>query len=205
LPQRDCQTPFSDGMKFHEVNRMRNLKDPTANPGKPPVLVGISVAALACAVLLLMNQPAASQEDCASSNLSDPTRQLITCGEALILEREPGTHVTIFERRGSAPPEAIMLENGAIFIEVLPGSQPTQIRTPHAIAAVRGTTYVVDAGTTSTSVFVIKGAVAVSKPDSASTVTLGPGQGVDVEPKTRLNVKRWSADRVSRLLARFGR
>jgi ferric-dicitrate binding protein FerR (iron transport regulator) len=155
--------------------------------------------------LLLTNQPAEAQESCGVSNLSNPNRQLIRCGEALVLERETGTKITILERRGSAPPAAIELESGAIFIEVLPGNRRTQIRTPHAIAAVRGTTYVVDAGTTSTSIFVIKGAVSVRKTDNPSTVTLGPGQGVDVEPEVPLNVKTWGAKRVSALLARFGR
>jgi ferric-dicitrate binding protein FerR (iron transport regulator) len=139
------------------------------------------------------------------SRLANPPRQLITCGVAILLEREPGTDITIFERRGSAPPKTIMLENGAILIEVRHGSKPTQIRTPHAIAAVRGTTYVVDASATSTSVFVIKGTVTVRKSNNASTVTLGPGQGVDVKPTTPLQVNRWGANRVTTLLARFGR
>lgn len=122
-----------------------------------------------------------------------------------MLEREPGTKITIFERRGSATPAAIELEGGAIFIEVIPGQGRTQIRTPHAIAAVRGTTYVVDVGPASTSVFVIKGSVTVRKADDPATVTLGPGQGVDVEPKKSVNVKTWGGKRVSALLARFGR
>jgi hypothetical protein len=196
---------FSDVIKFREVNTMRTQTVPPANYGKRPILSIISVSALAFFMLLLTNKQAESQEDCAMSRLANPPRQLITCGAALLMEREPGTDVTIFERRGSAPPETIMLENGAIFVEVRPGSQPTKIRTPHAIAAVRGTTYVVDASTTSTSVFVIKGTVTVRKPNNASTVTLGPGQGVDVKPTTPLKVNRWGANRVTTLLARFGR
>ena len=184
---------------------MRTLTEPAANCGMRPFLAGISLATLTFAVLLVTSQPAASQEDCTTSGLSNPDRQLIVCGTALSLEREVGTDIKIFERQGSAPPEVIMLENGAIYIEVLPGSQPTQIRTPHAIAAVRGTIYVVDAGATSTSVFVVKGAVAVTKPNNASTVTLGPGEGVDVDSTTSLKVNRWEAGRVSKLLARFGR
>lgn len=178
---------------------------PTANCVKTPLCAGVSTAALASAVFLMSCQSAASEEGCTTSALSNPNRQLISCGAALVLEREAGSDVRIFERAGDAPPEAIMLENGAIFIEVLPGSKPTQIRTPHAIAAVRGTTYVVDAGATSTSVFVVKGAVTVTKPNNVSSVTLGPGEGVDVDPTSRLTVNRWGAERVSHLLARFGR
>jgi len=196
--------PIFNRIKPHKVNRMRTPSVATRTPVKWSGFGGLAGAALACALLLLTSQQAAAQ-NCTRSSLSNPPRQLITCGAALVLEREPGTDVTIFERGGGAEPKVIMLKNGAILIEVLPGSTPTQIRTPHAIAAVRGTIYVVDAGTDSTSVFVIKGAVAVSKPDHGSTVTLGPGQGVDVKPTAPLTVKRWGAGRVSLLLARFGR
>jgi ferric-dicitrate binding protein FerR (iron transport regulator) len=149
--------------------------------------------------------PATAQTACSWSLLSDPVRQVIRCGDAVTLEREAGTQVTIFERAGDAPPRAIELENGAIFINVAPGSAPTQIRTPHAIAAVRGTTYVVDASTASTSVFVLEGRVQVRKTNDASTVTLGPGEGVDVAADTTLSVVSWGAARVAALLARFGR
>lgn len=184
---------------------MPSCTKPTANFGQTRLRAGVSNTVVAFALFLISCQSAASEEGCSISTLSNPNRQLISCGAALVLEREPGSDVKIFEREGDAPPEAILLENGAIFIEVLPGSKPTQIRTPHAIAAVRGTTYVVDAGATSTSVFVVKGAVTVTKPNNASSVTLGAGEGVDVDPTSRLTVNRWGAERVSQLLARFGR
>jgi ferric-dicitrate binding protein FerR (iron transport regulator) len=170
-----------------------------------PVPAVVLNAALAFLLLLITCQSAVSQQDCVTSGLSNPNRKLIDCSDTLVLELESGADVKIIERQDSAPPKAIILENGAIFIEVQPGSRPTQIRTPHAIAAVRGTTYVVDAGATRTSVFVVKGAVTVTKPNNASSVTLGPGDGVDVDPMSQLTVNRWSADRVSKLLARFGR
>jgi ferric-dicitrate binding protein FerR (iron transport regulator) len=149
--------------------------------------------------------PVEAQTSCSWSRLSDPVRQVIRCGDAVTLEREAGTDITIFERAGDAPPRAIELQNGAIFIEVTPGSAPTQIRTPHAIAAVRGTTYVVDASDASTSVFVLEGRVQVRKTNDASTVTLGPGEGVDVAADAALRVVSWGAARVAALLARFGR
>ncbi|WP_244614943.1 FecR family protein [Pukyongiella litopenaei] len=137
---------------------------------------------------------------------TEPARQVMTCDGTLIVEREPGTSMTIDERAGAAPPRAIEIEGGAILIDVQPGTAPTQIRTPHAIAAVRGTTYVVDAGAQRTSVFVIAGRVEVRKLDDGSdTVQLRPGQGTDVTATDRLEVKRWDADRAARLLARFGR
>jgi hypothetical protein len=146
-----------------------------------------------------------AQQSCAWSNVTNPVRQIISCGESFTVEREPEAKVTIFERANDAPPRAIELENGAILIEVTPGSQPTQIRTPHAIAAVRGTTYVVDASASRTSVFVVEGRVVVSKQADASTVSLGAGDGVDVDDGTPLAVVAWNAARVTALLARFGR
>lgn len=162
---------------------------------------------LSCLLLfvLAMSAPATAQQACNWSTVSEPTRQVIQCGAALTVEREAGTEVTIVERGRSDLPQAIELKNGAIFIEVAPGSAPTQIRTPHAIAAVRGTTYVVDAGEEMTSVFVLEGRVTVSKANDASTVNLGAGEGVDVSAAAALSAKTWGDDRVSDLLARFGR
>ncbi|MEM1074182.1 MAG: FecR family protein [Pseudomonadota bacterium] len=111
----------------------------------------------------------------------------------------------INDRADDAAPRIIEVEGGAILINVTPGNAPTQIRTPHAIATVRGTSYVVDATRTQTSVFVIEGAVSVSKLDDASEVTLRAGDGVDVTPDDDLRVQIWGADRAAALLARFGR
>lgn len=164
-----------------------------------------TAVSLACIGLLSATLPGYAEQVCAWSALTSPNRQQITCGDALMVEREPGTEVTIFERAGDSPPRAIELKNGAILIEVTPGSAPTQIRTPHAIAAVRGTIYVVDASQNSTSVFVIKGSVSVSKATDASTVTLGPGEGVDVGDAVSFAVTEWPSARAASLLARFGR
>lgn len=161
--------------------------------------------ALLCAALLLGTGTAA-QETCTFTMVSEPARQVISCGGTLTVEREPGTAITIDERAGNAPPRAIEIEGGAILIDVRPGSAPTQIRTPHAIAAVRGTTYIVDAEAQRTSVFVLAGRVEVRKvEDGSAAVQLRPGQGVDVTATDRLEVKRWGAERAAQLRARFGR
>ena len=149
--------------------------------------------------------PAFAQEGCQWRTTQNPVRQMISCGTGLTVEREAKTSITLFERAGDAPPSTIEIENGAILIEVAPGSVPTQIRTPHAIAAVRGTIYVVDAQADSTSVFVLEGRVEVRKPDGTTGVTLEVGQGIDVIPDAPLEVKSWSPDKASALLARFGR
>ena len=157
-------------------------------------------------MLTLVVQPAFAQSSCSFSTVSDPPRQMLVCGEGLRIELEPSVQSKVLTRAGNAPPRALELDKGAAFIEVAPGSRPTQIRTPHAIAAVRGTTYVVDVSDTGTSVFVVEGEVEVRKADDQSgIVVLGQGEGVDVAADTGLEVRRWPAPRVSGLLARFGR
>jgi ferric-dicitrate binding protein FerR (iron transport regulator) len=85
------------------------------------------------------------------------------------------------------------------------GKDRFKVTTPQAIAAVRGTKWAVDVQETRTSVLVLRGQVAVQRPTGAGQVTLGPGQGVDVDPGTTpLVVKRWPEARVAALLARLG-
>ena len=77
--------------------------------------------------------------------------------------------------------------------------------TPQAIAAVRGTKWAVDAAEGKTSVFVVNGRVAVGRRTGSHSVTLGAGEGVDVEAtRGPLTVKRWPAARVAALMARLG-
>lgn len=159
----------------------------------------------ACAVVCGSLQDADAQTTCSWTTLQEPVRQVIRCGDMFSVEREAGADLSIIERSDDAPPRAIKLDGGAALIEVTPGAASTQIRTPHAIAAVRGTTYIVDVGPSATSVFVVEGQVAVRKQTDASTVNLGPGDGVDVSPDDPLSVVTWGAPRVAELLARFGR
>lgn len=123
----------------------------------------------------------------------------------MTMEREPSADVKIFKRRGESPPHRIELLGGGLLVTVTPGAAQPQIRTPHAIAAVRGTTYVVDAAQESTSIFVIEGSVAVSKTEGEAVVTLGPGDGIDVRKDEALTAAPWPAARAAELLGRFGR
>ena len=159
-----------------------------------------------CLALILGATTAGAQEACSRAEGATPRTDVISCSGTLTVEREKQAGVTIVSRPGNAPPRAIELEGGAILLDVLPGSPSIQIRTPHAIAAVRGTTYVVDAEAEKTSVFVIEGEVEVRKTgDDGTIVTLGPGEGADVSAEEPLTTARWSAARVAALLARFGR
>jgi len=85
------------------------------------------------------------------------------------------------------------------------GGNRFQVITPQAIAAVRGTRWAVDAADAKTSVFVVEGRVAVGRRKGSHSVTLGPGEGVDVEAAGPLTIKRWPAARVQALMARLGR
>jgi hypothetical protein len=84
------------------------------------------------------------------------------------------------------------------------GGNRFQVTTPQAIAAVRGTKWAVDAAGGKTSVFVVNGRVAIGRRTGSHSVTLGAGEGVDVEAMGPLTVKRWPAARVSALMARLG-
>jgi ferric-dicitrate binding protein FerR (iron transport regulator) len=137
-----------------------------------------------------------------------PARQVIRCGTGLTVEATAGADYTLVDHDRDAVPDAVTLRGGAVLVHApaRSGGRPFRVQTPQAIAAVRGTDRAVDAVGAKTSVFVVNGRVAVQRPGGARAVTLGPGDGVDVEAgAASLQVKRWSAERAAALLARFGR
>jgi ferric-dicitrate binding protein FerR (iron transport regulator) len=100
--------------------------------------------------------------------------------------------------------DSVELSSKALLLEVPKRETEFKVITPQAIAAVRGTRWAVDALEGKTSVFVINGRVAVGRRAGRHIVTLGPGEGVDVEATGPLTVKRWPPARVSALMARLG-
>lgn len=162
----------------------------------------ILVALLHCA--LFANQAAAQPIDaCTKSELASPDRIVWSCANGLVIEAEKGAS-PLREMPGRRPAE-LELGQGGLFIELPTGTGPFQISTPHAIASVRGTVFVVDVTDVATAVFVIKGLVAVQRDTSLEPVLLGPGDGVTVAEGEPLTVKQWPAAKVTALLARFGR
>ena len=161
------------------------------------------------AVVLLatfLAAPAFGQPVCSSEPVSNPERQVVTCGGGFRMEIEAGARATISARQGDAPPSVVELETGGVLVEIRSGGGSSQIRTPHAIAAVRGTEYIVDVSEAQTSVFVIEGVVDVRGHEaSAGQVQLNPGEGVDVTDSAPLEVTIWPAERLAETLARFGR
>ena len=130
----------------------------------------------------------------------NPTEKILRCGDDLTLRSAPGTQYKLMTK-GPPLPSGAELNSGALLIE---GTHDFQILTPLATAAVRGTKWAVDSAEGKTSVFVVNGRVAVGRRTGSHTVTLGRGEGVDVETSGPLTVKRWPAARVAALMARLG-
>jgi len=169
-------------------------------------LAGVMAAWLVPVFLLMSAGPGSAQSGCSATPLTEPHRRLIVCTGNFRMEIEPSVLARVVPRDGNFAPRAMLIENGGALIEEAPGSARTQIRTPHAIAAVRGTVYVVDVTATQTSVFVVEGQVRVRRTGFlGSAVRLGPNQGVDVSGRGPLEVKNWSTERITKLMARFGR
>lgn len=170
-------------------------------------ILTLRLASFLTALLVTLSAPAMAEvpANCTLTALAGPERYALKCTGALVIELEPGA-VLKYSGEADGLPERLILEDGRALIEVTPGSVVPQIRTPHAIAAVRGTVYAIEVGADSTAVFVLRGAVGVrTRQGPRDTATLTAGQGVDVTPGEALTVNTWGAARVDELLARFGR
>jgi hypothetical protein len=147
-------------------------------------------------------QPA--NQACSTGNSVGAT-QTLRCETGITIVAEDGARYTLHSGRDGRV-DAVELNGKALLIEVTPksGGNKFQVVTPQAIAAVRGTKWAVDVAAEKTSVFVVNGRVAVGRRTGSHSVTLRPGEGVDVEPGAPLTVKRWPPARVSALMARLG-
>jgi ferric-dicitrate binding protein FerR (iron transport regulator) len=146
---------------------------------------------------------------CVVQSMAGPQRQVLRCHDGLSIEAETGAEYELVDRNRDAQPDALNLRSRAVLVDApaRSGRRSFEIRTPQAIAAVRGTQWAVDVAGGKTAVFVVTGRVSVRRISGGTgSVNLGPGEGVDVEPGTApLVVRRWPAARASALLARFGR
>jgi hypothetical protein len=163
------------------------------------------VVLLACAlgsIEIAGAQPA--NPGCVPENSSGAT-QTLHCEAGITIVAENGARYMLQSGRNGRV-DAVQLDGKALLLEVPPksGGNKFQVITPQAIAAVRGTKWAVDVAADKTSVFVVNGRVAVGRRTGSHSVTLRPGEGVDVQPGAPLTVKRWAAARVSALLARLG-
>ncbi len=145
---------------------------------------------------------------CSLNQIAGTSRQILRCQKGLTINVEAGVRFTLVDRDKDGNADQARLRRKAMLLETPRGKAGTgfQVVTPQAIAAVRGTIWVVDVQKSRTSVFVIRGRVAVRRPAVKTSIFLGPGEGVDVDNGVgTLTVGRWPAARVSALLARFGR
>jgi hypothetical protein len=170
------------------------------------VIVRAAYVAFAC--LLFPVQMAAAQPanvGCVTENPANAP-QTLRCEGGVTIVAENGARFTLQDRDGNGRVDSVELSSKALLLEVpkKQGGNRFQVITPQAIAAVRGTKWAVDAAEGKTSVFVVNGRVAVGRRTGSHTVTLGRGEGVDVEAAGPLTIKRWPAARVSALMARLG-
>lgn len=166
------------------------------------------LAALTCLAIMFAADAASAQQPAANGCTTEQkpgAAQTLRCRDGLTIVAEDGAKFTLQSQGRQV--DGVDVQSKAVLIDVpkQKGKGRFQVITPQAIAAVRGTKWAVDAQDTRTSVLVLVGQVAVRRPGGAGgEVTLGPGEGVDVEPGSgALEVKRWGQPRVDALLARL--
>lgn len=157
-----------------------------------------------CAVPALVAAPARAQSvaGCKVTALTDPPREVLRCGSGLKIEAERGAQYRLVDQN------RLEVTSRAVLVDVTPGRRGGfQVLTPHAIASVRGTLYAVDVkeDKTETDVFVSRGKVGVENRSTRERTTLAAGEGSDVIPDKPLDAHKWAAERVQKLMARFGR
>lgn len=144
---------------------------------------------------------------CTLEHVAGTSMHILRCQQGLTITVEPSARYALEDRDKDGEADSVRLRRRALLLE---GPAETagagfQVTTPQAIAAVRGTKWIVDVQRNRTSVFVVSGQVDVKRPTANGGVSLGPGEGVDVQRGSGpLTVKRWPAARVSALLSRFG-
>ena len=168
----------------------------------------IRAACVAFACLLFPIEMAAAQPANMGCVTESPANapQTLRCEGGVTIVAESGARFTLQDRDGNGRVDSAELSSKALLLDVpkKQGGNRFQVTTPQAIAAVRGTKWAVDATEGKTSVFVVNGRVAVGRRTGSHSVTLGAGEGVDMDVMGPLTVKRWPAARVSALMARLG-
>ncbi len=164
----------------------------------------IALASLCVVAADAAAQPA--QLGCTSAPTAEGS-QTLQCAPAITIVAENGAKFELRDRNRDGNVDSVELSNKALLLEVpkKSGRVRFEVKTPQAIAAVRGTKWAVDASHEKTAVFVVDGRVSVARIRGPGRVDLGPGEGVDVGATGELIVKRWPPARVAALMARLGR
>ncbi len=105
-------------------------------------------------------------------------RQTLRCEPNVTIVAESGAQYTLVDRDKNGQVDAANLGSKALLVDApkTRGRASFQVITPQAIAAVRGTKWAVDVAADKTSVFVVRGSVAVRRHSAGRGVTLGPGE-----------------------------
>jgi len=159
--------------------------------------------------LLVLGETAQAQGQagCILEQVGGTQRKILRCPPGITITSETGARFTLLDRDRNGIVDAATLVSKAIIVDAPQDGAAAgfEVLTPQAIAAVRGTRWAVDVAGTRTSVFVVRGRVHVERLDGHHPVSLGVGQGVDVDPGSGpLTVKRWSRARANALLERLG-
>jgi hypothetical protein len=143
---------------------------------------------------------------CNLEQIGGTGRYIVRCRDGLSITAEKGASYQLLDRDSNGDVDAVRLGNKAVLVDVPEGrpGRRFEVIAPQAIAAVRGTQWAVDASPGKTSVFVARGEVGVRKRTSSASVTLGAGEGVDVEAGKPLTVRQWKRARVNALMSRLG-
>lgn len=162
-------------------------------------------AAICVMGVLGMTDARAFESLCAVGSIpSKPGVRVLQCGPELTITAERSADIQVFEGRGGLTGS---VNSGAAEFRFAPSPRRPglQILTPHATAAVRGTTWAVDVRLPNTAVFVETGAVSVTDHLRSGTVLLRAGEGVSVGGGEPLQASRWGKSRIQALLGRVGR
>jgi hypothetical protein len=166
------------------------------------------LAALAAGLILLYEPVHVLGETNSCKLLPDnrqPSVKILRCGDNLTVRIAAHTDYRL-TGQGQGLPKGAQLRSGALMIDFKPSARRRdfQILTPHAIAAVRGTTWAVEVTSAQSSTLAILGSVEVTRLNGSRGVILQAGDGADVTAGTGpITVKRWGKKRVQALLARF--
>jgi ferric-dicitrate binding protein FerR (iron transport regulator) len=136
----------------------------------------------------------------------DRSAKVLRCGSNVTIRSAAGTEYRIIKELTNEGAGAVRLDAGALLLKVEPRAAPRtfQILTPHAVAAVRGTTWAVEVSAVRTSTLVLSGAVRLTPRNSRRGRILRSGEGADLTSgEDSIIVKRWPAKRVEALVARF--
>jgi hypothetical protein len=171
------------------------------------VFTQASIVTLAAVIACLGEALAQPANFGCTASPSPALTQTLTCNGGITIVVESGAQFTLLDRDRNGRVDAVDLQSKAVLVNVpkQKGGRRFEVLTPQAIAAVRGTEWAVDAESNKTSVFVQAGSVGVRRPVQPGSVTLSPGDGVDVDTTaTPLVVRRWPDARVAALMARLG-